>query len=116
MDFRELEKSIGYKFKNYKLLEESITHKSINSKLNYERLEFLGDRVLGLIISKELLDKYPYEKEGIIDKKYANLVNKKTCTKIASLLNLKRFIYLGASHKNFSRTADKIISDSAKIF
>ena len=48
-------------------------------KINNEKLEFLGDRVLGLVISKNLLSKYPNEKEGIIDKKYANLVNKKKC-------------------------------------
>ena len=47
--------------------------------------------MLGLIISKELLDRYPNEKEGIIDKKFANLVNKKTCANIAKKLNLKKF-------------------------
>ena len=107
----DLEQILKYSFKNKSILHKALTHKSYDNNTNNEKLEFLGDRVLGLIISKELLDKYPNEKEGIIDKKYANLVNKKTCTKIASLLNLKRFIYLGASHKNFSRTADKIISD-----
>ena len=65
----------------------------------------------GLSYFKKLLYKYPNEKVGIIDKKYANLVNKKICTKITTLLNLKRFIYLGASHKNLSRTTDRILSD-----
>ena len=58
-------------------MERALTHKSFNNQVNNEKLEFLGDRVLGLIISKELLEKYPDEKEGIIDKKFANLVNKK---------------------------------------
>ena len=60
---------------------------------------------------EKLLDKFPNEKEGIIDKKFANLVNKKTCLLIARKINLKKFILLGASHKKLERSADKIISD-----
>ena len=56
-----------------------MTHKSFDRVNNYEKLEFLGDRVLGLIISKKLIETYPDEKEGILDKKFASLVNKKTC-------------------------------------
>ena len=67
--------------------------------------------MLGLIIAKILLDKYPSEKEGIIDKKFANLVNKKTCVNIAKKINLKKYLYLGASHKNIERSADKIVAD-----
>ena len=74
-------------------------------------MEFLGDRVLGLIISEKLLNKFPNEKEGIIDKKFANLVNKKTCLLVAKRINLKKFILLGASHKKIERSADKINSD-----
>ena len=107
---KELEKILQYEFKDQNLLHKALTHKSY-SENNNEKLEFLGDRVLGLIISKKLLDKYPNEKEGIIDKKFANLVNKKTCTNIAKALNLKKFIYLGASNKNLERSADKILSD-----
>ena len=87
---KELEGSIKYSFKNKDLLHKALTHKSFNSDNNNEKLEFLGDRVLGLVISKKLLEKYPNEKEGIIDKKFANLVNKKTCIKIARKLNLKK--------------------------
>ena len=108
---KELEEILKYTFKDKDLLHKALTHKSFSSVSNNEKLEFLGDRVLGLIISKELLDKYPNEKEGVIDKKYANLVNKKTCAEIAKNLNLKKFLYLGASHKNLERFADKIISD-----
>ena len=109
--FKDLEEIINYKFKNKNLLQRSLTHKSFNNNLNNEKLEFLGDRVLGLIISKKLLDKFPNEKEGIIDKKFANLVNKKTCTEIAKKLSLKKYIYIGTSHKNLERSTDKIISD-----
>ena len=108
---KELEEILKYNFKNKDLLNRALTHKSFNSKTNNEKLEFLGDRVLGLVISKELLEKYPNEKEGIIDKKFANLVNKKTCVSIAKKLNLKKYLFLGPSHKYLERSADKIISD-----
>ena len=107
---KELEGILQYEFKNKYLLQKALTHKSY-SENNNEKLEFLGDRVLGLVISKKLLDKYPGEKEGIIDKKFANLVNKKTCANIANILNLKKFLYLGASQKNLNRSGDKILSD-----
>jgi len=109
---KDLEKIIKYSFKNNLLLTTSLTHKSFNNINNNEKLEFLGDRVLGLVISQKLLEKFPNEKEGIIDKKFANLVNKKTCSLIAKKINLKRFLYLGSSHKNLERSENKIISDS----
>ena len=108
---KELEKIIKYNFKKTSLLEKALTHKSFDNNNNNEKLEFLGDRVLGLVISEKLLDKYPNEKEGIIDKKFANLVNKKTCLLIAKKINLKKFILLGSSHKKLERSADKISSD-----
>ena len=111
-EINELEKILNYNFIDKNLLHRALTHKSFNNSKNNEKLEFLGDRVLGLVISKKLLDKYPREKEGIIDKKYANLVNKKTCVSIAKKLNLKKFLYLGSSNKNLERSADKIVSDS----
>jgi ribonuclease III len=108
---KELEKTIKYSFKNSSLLLKSLTHKSFDNANNNEKLEFLGDRVLGLVISQKLLEKFPDESEGIIDKKFSNLVNKKTCSSIAKKLNLKKFLILGLSHKNLERSADKIISD-----
>ena len=81
---KELEVILKYDFKNINLLKQSLIHKSYDNSNNNEKLEFLGDRVLGLIISKKLIEIYPDEKEGIIDKKFANLVNKKTCSKIAN--------------------------------
>ncbi len=108
---KELEKILKYNFKKSSILEKSLTHKSFDNDINNEKLEFLGDRVLGLIISEKLLNKFPNEKEGIIDKKFANLVNKKTCLLIAKKINLKKFILLGSSHKKLERSADKISSD-----
>ena len=108
---KELEKIIKYNFKKSYLLEKALTHKSFDNNINNEKLEFLGDRVLGLIISEKLLNKFPEEKEGIIDKKFANLVNKRTCLLIAKKINLKKYIQLGSSHKKLERSADKISSD-----
>ena len=51
-----------------KLLKDSLTHKSFNSEKNNEKIEFLGDRVLGLVVAKKLLEIYPDEREGILDK------------------------------------------------
>ena len=110
-NFKELEEILNYSFKDSNLLKLSLTHKSFDNLNNNEKLEFLGDRVLGLIISKKLLEIYPTEKEGIIDKKFANLVNKKTCSDIAKKINIRKFIYLGPSHKSLQRSADKILSD-----
>ena len=92
IDYQILEKKIKIKFKNKDLLIKSLTHKSFNKENNNEKIEFLGDRVLGLVIAKRLLEIYPDEKEGILDKKFASLVNKKTCLEIAKKLELQKFI------------------------
>ncbi len=108
---RILEKIIKYSFKNKSILEKALTHKSYNNNINNEKLEFLGDRVLGLMIAERLLEKYPKDKEGVIDKKFSNLVNKKTCSLIAKKIDLKRFIYLGSSHRKLDKSSAKINSD-----
>ena len=108
---RQLEIILNYNFKNQNLFKQSLVHKSFDSLNNNEKLEFLGDRVLGLIISQKLIEIYPEEKEGIIDKKFANLVNKKACLKIAKKINIRKFMYLGASQNSLKRSSDKIASD-----
>ena len=109
----KLEQLIGIKFKDKELLKKSLIHKSHNNLENNEKLEFLGDRVLGLSLAKTLLKIYPNEKEGIIDKKFANLVNKKTCLQIAKKLDLGNFIQTGNSYKKLNKSEDKILSDGA---
>ena len=86
INYQSLEKKIDIKFKNKNLLVQSLTHKSFNPNENNEKIEFLGDRVLGLVIAKKLLEIYPEEREGSLDKKFASLVNKKTCLAIAKKL------------------------------
>ena len=107
----KLELKINIKFKDRKLLSKSLIHKSHNNEVNNEKLEFLGDRVLGLVLSKILLHNYPEEKEGIIDKKFANLVNKKTCANVGKKLDIKNFMVFGDSYKNLKRSDDKVVSD-----
>ena len=107
----KLEKKINIKFKNFELLIRSITHKSYDSMDNNEKLEFLGDRVLGLVITKKLLEIYPEDKEGILDKKLASLVNKKKCFEIAKSLGLEKFVFVGNSKKKLIKIENKIISD-----
>ena len=107
----KLEQKINIKFKDQELLKKALIHKSHNNIHNNEKLEFLGDRVLGLVLAKTLLKIYPEEKEGVIDKKFANLVNKKTCLLIAKKIELKKYIITGNSNKGLSRSEDKIIGD-----
>ena len=107
----KFEQNINIKFKDLDLLKKSLIHKSHDSTNNNEKLEFLGDRVLGLILAKTLLKIYPEEKEGVIDKKFANLVNKKTCLLIAKKIELKKYMTTGNSYKGLSRSDGKIIGD-----
>ena len=103
-------KAINIEIKDINLINQVINHKSYDHNCNYEKLEFLGDRVLGLIISKTLIDLYPNEKVGFLDKKLSTLVNKKTCYLVGKKLNLEKFINVGnTSNKNLIES--KIISD-----
>ena len=110
-NYQSLEKKINIKFQNTNLLIQSLTHKSHNSLKNNEKIEFLGDRVLGLVIAKKLLEIYPDEKEGILDKKFASLVNKRTCLEIAKNINLEKYILTFNPNNKKIKIEDKIISD-----
>ncbi|MDC3341742.1 ribonuclease III [Candidatus Pelagibacter sp.] len=114
INYQDLQKKINVKFKNLDLLIQSLTHKSFDSKKNYEKIEFLGDRVLGLVIAKKLLETYPDEKEGILDKKFASLVNKNTCLEIAKKINLEKYILTFNPNNKKIKIEDKIISDSCE--
>ena len=111
---QELEKKINIVFKNKNLLDQSLTHKSFNSSKNNEKIEFLGDRVLGLVMAKKLLEIYPNEKEGILDKKFASLVNKKSCLEIAKSINLEKYIKTFNPRNKKIKIEDKIIADSCE--
>ncbi len=84
-----------YQFKDERLLNLALTHRSMGSK-NNERLEFLGDSVLGMVISHELFNRFPHEKEGVLTRLRSNLVKGDTLSEIATELNLGDYIKLGS--------------------
>ncbi len=114
IDYQMLEKKIKINFKNKNLLIKSLTHKSFDKNNNNEKIEFLGDRVLGLAISKKLLEIYPDEKEGILDKKFASLVNKKTCLEIANKLQLQKYILTLNPNNKKKIIEDKVLADACE--
>ncbi|WP_435098420.1 ribonuclease III [Candidatus Pelagibacter bacterium nBUS_27] len=114
INYQDLQKKINVKFKNLDLLIHSLTHKSFDTNKNNEKIEFLGDRVLGLVIAKKLLQAYPDEKEGTLDKKFASLVNKKTCLEIAKKINLEKFILTFNPKNKKIKIEDKIVSDGCE--
>ena len=109
IDYPNLEKKIKINFKNKSLLIKSLTHKSFDKEENYEKLEFLGDRVLALVMAKKLLEIYPNEKEGILDKKFAALVNKKTCLQIANKLDLYKYVLTFDANNKKKTIEDKFV-------
>ncbi|MDA0782350.1 MAG: ribonuclease III [Rickettsiales bacterium] len=95
----KIEKALSYSFKDHSLLEEALTHPSISKQrcdkisfFNYERFEFLGDAVLGLVIAELLINKYPEEKEGSLAKRLAGLVRGEALVSVARKLNIGEFI------------------------
>ena len=114
LNINKLEKRLKIKLKNKSLLEECLTHKSANMKNNNEKLEFLGDRVIGLVLSKELYDLYPNENEGVLDKRFAKLVNRKTCCSVAWSIGIQNFIIMGNVKKKITKEDEKILSDSCE--
>ncbi len=108
--FVNFQKKIGINFLNQQLLTKCFTHKSYNPIENNEKLEFLGDRVLGLVISQNLLKFFPNDKEGDLDKKLASLVNKNQCAEIAKEINLQEYILVKNSTSK-SNIENKVLSD-----
>ena len=107
----KLQKTLNIKFKIIDILVQAVTHKSFDPKINYEILEFLGDRILALTLSNKLIELYPSEKVGTLDKRFSNLVNKTTCFKVGKNLKLNEFALIGNSKKKIINIENKIISD-----
>ena len=110
----KLELSLGFKINNSDLYLKAITHKSLDKINNYEKLEFLGDRVLGLCISKKLFEIFPNEKVGILDKKLASLVNKNKCYEVGQYLKLDKIVKIGNLRLKRQVIEKKIVSDSCE--
>ena len=113
-NIKKFEKILRIEMKNKSLLVDALTHKSANQEINNERLEFLGDRVIGLVLSNKLFDIYPKKTEGILDKRFAKLVNKKTCASLAWSIGIKDFIIMGDTKKKIVRKDEKILSDACE--
>jgi len=113
MRIEELEKSLGYQFKNRKLITEALTHRSYKKDMNNERLEFLGDAVMDLIVGEYLFELFPKAEEGILSKLRAALVNEDSFTKLAQKLNLGSYLYLSpAEENNNGREKPSILSSA----
>jgi ribonuclease III len=113
----EFEDRIGYRFREAGMLEVALTHISAlkgsrNRAGSYQRLEFLGDHVLGLVISDMLFRSFPKADEGELSRRLADLVRKETCAEIARSIDLGAAIRLGASEANAgARTRLAILAD-----
>lgn len=108
-----LEKTIGYKFKGEKLIIEALTHKSYKQPYDNERLEFLGDAVLDLIVGEYLFKKFPNSDEGKLSKIRASLVNESGFDMLARSINLGEYIYLSnAEENNGGRDKPSLLSNA----
>ncbi len=112
----KIEKKIDYSFQNKQILEQAFTHKSINNspRYNYERLEFLGDSVLDIVISRELMREFPDGDEGLLTQRRAALVQKPFLANIGRLLDLMDCLKI---EKNIDLSINKIADKQlANIF
>ena len=99
-EYSQLEQRLNYHFKDKQLIIEALTHKSHKQPYNNERLEFLGDAVLDLIVGEYLFKKFPHSNEGILSKIRASLVNESGFTLLARELNLGSYIFLSLAEEN----------------
>jgi len=112
-EFKQLENELKYRFKNSNLITEALTHKSYKKSYNNERLEFLGDAVLDLIVGEYLFHKFPSEDEGILSKIRASLVNEKAFKKLAEAINLGDCILISpAEENNEGRKKSSLLSNA----
>ena len=110
---KALEKALNYKFKRDDLIIEALTHKSYKKPYNNERLEFLGDAVLDLIVGEYLFQKFPKENEGVLSKIRASLVNEKGFTTLAESINLGESLLISsAEENNDGRTKPSLLSNA----
>ncbi len=112
-NFTNLEKCLDYKFNDKNLIIEALTHKSYKKPYSNERLEFLGDAVLNLIVGEYLYNKFPDSNEGELSKMRASLVNEQGFTKLAVQINLGDYIFVSnAEDRNRGREKPSILSDA----
>jgi len=106
---------IGYQFKQPELLQLALTHRSVSHKTNYERLEFLGDSLLGMIIAHYLYQAYPHENEGRLTRMRATLVRQEALGKIANDLKLGSCLILSTGElKSGGHHRESILADTVE--
>lgn len=115
--FKALETALGYRFKSEALLEQALTHSSVRGvdakRQDNERLEFLGDRVLGLCIVERLHEAHPKAKEGEIARRYNSLVRAEACAEVARAIGLGAELRLSQSEAdNGGRDKEGILADA----
>lgn len=108
-----LESRIGYSFVDKKKLTLALTHRSFSTK-NNERLEFLGDSLINMFVAEKLFFLYPLEKEGLLSRMRAKLVNKNALAEIGKNLQLAEYITLGKGEKKSSQVSTSIIADAVE--
>ncbi|MEM7444666.1 MAG: ribonuclease III [Pseudomonadota bacterium] len=120
-DSEALSTQIGYRFDDATLLREALTHPSVDpsdrgtARFGYERLEFLGDRVVGLVIAQWLLDRYPSEHEGQIAKRFVAMVRKEALAWVAENLDLGAFLLMSEGEAEAGgRDKDAILADACE--
>jgi len=112
-NLEEFFECLGYKFNDLNLITEALTHKSYTREYNNERLEFLGDAVLDLVVGEFLFFKFKDQEEGILSKLRAALVNETSFAKLANEINLGKHIYLSpAEEHNHGREKPSITSNA----
>jgi ribonuclease-3 len=111
LDLKNFCSKISYFFKQKKLLEEAMTHPSLykenKNKSNYQRLEFLGDKVLSLVIAEFLMAKYPDEAEGDLSRRQASLISGETLSQIALTISLQEVLQVSHGEKNLGGKTNK---------
>jgi len=115
--YLELEQRLDYKFRSTKLLEQALTHASVRAgrsgQLDNERLEFLGDRVLGLAVAEFLLTSFPKLREGELARRFNKLVSGESCAEVARSIELGKFVILADSEAGSGgRDKDTILADA----
>ena len=111
--FQQIEKLVGHTFTDQSLLELALTHSSLKNENDNERLEFLGDRVLGLVVAELVFEKFPSDDEGLLAKRHTALVRQEMLAKIAVRLDLGSCLKLSpGEEKSGGRRKASILSDS----
>jgi len=106
-----LARQLGHKTTGLPLFEAALTHSSTRGE-NYERLEFLGDRVLGLVIARWLYERFPDEPEGKLSRRFNSLVARETCADIGRELGLPAVIRLGKqAREDGANWSDNVVGD-----